>query len=238
MKYGAKMALMTTMAKMDGGMTAGTHIAPYANDNGGMTNGYAEGAFHDSRGRRHYDNGRFAPKSEMDGEAEMNRGYTAGFIRREGDDLHRPMGRVIGFTGGNEMTQNYRMDAGYNATSEMEHHPGKMELGHGKSSGGQRLSKEMAHSWVENMKHANGGSGEKWPLEHVKQVLARKGIVSDPLQYWVAMNALYSDYCSVFMKAGIGDSVDFYVDLAKAFINDSDAQPEKLARYYEYIVKH
>ena len=69
MKYGAKMALMTTMARMDE-PSAGTHMPPYANDNGGMRNGYAEGAFRDNRGRRHYDNGRFAPKSEMDGRTE------------------------------------------------------------------------------------------------------------------------------------------------------------------------
>ena len=136
------------------------------------------------------------------------------------------------------MNQNYRMDAGYRSTNEMEHRSGEMEHGHGKSSGGQRLSKEMAESWVENMKRADGGSGEKWSLEHIRQVLARKGVTSDPIQYWAAMNALYSDYCSVFMKAGIGDSVDFYVELAKAFINDPDAQPEKLAKYYEHIVKH
>lgn len=237
MKYGAKMALMTTMARMDE-PSAGTHMPPYANDNGGMRNGYAEGAFRDNRGRRHYDNGRFAPKSEMDGRAEMNGGYTAGFVRREVEDDYRPMGRVLGFAGGYEADQNYRMDAGYSMTNEMDHRSGKMEHGHGKSSGGPSLSKELAESWVENMKHANGGSGEKWTLDHVKQILARKGITSDPIQYWVAMNALYSDYCSVFAKAGVGDSVDFYVDLAKAFINDSDAQPDKLARYYEYVVKH
>ena len=28
------------------------------------------------------------------------------------------------------------------------------------------------------------------------------------------------------------------MDMAKAFMDDKDAQPDKLARYYKYIVKH
>ena len=32
--------------------------------------------------------------------------------------------------------------------------------------------------------------------------------------------------------------IEFYADMAKAFLDDKDAQPDKLARYYEYIVKH
>ena len=49
---------------------------------------------------------------------------------------------------------------------------------------------------------------------------------------------MYSDYSKVFKKYGVGDKLDFYVDMAKAFIEDKDAQPGKLRRYYTYVVKH
>ena len=31
--------------------------------------------------------------------------------------------------------------------------------------------------------------------------------------------------------------MDFYVYMSKAFLDDKDAQPDKLERYYQYIVK-
>ncbi len=56
-------------------------------------------------------------------------------------------------------------------------------------------------------------------------------------EFFVAMNMMYSDYCKVFRKFGVGDKVDFYACMAKAFLDDKDAHTDKLARYYEYVVK-
>ena len=33
------------------------------------------------------------------------------------------------------------------------------------------------------------------------------------------------------------DTIDFYVDMAKAFLDDKDAGPDKLAKYYQYVVR-
>ena len=35
----------------------------------------------------------------------------------------------------------------------------------------------------------------------------------------------------------MGGSLEFYIDMAKAFLDDKDAQPDKLMHYYESIVK-
>lgn len=64
-----------------------------------------------------------------------------------------------------------------------------------------------------------------------------KGIDCEPLQFWITMNMIYSDYVKVAKKLGM-NNVDFYACMAKAFLDDKDAQPDKLARYYEYVVKH
>ena len=45
------------------------------------------------------------------------------------------------------------------------------------------------------------------------------------------MNMMYSDYCRVAEKVG-ASSLDFYAYMAKAFLDDRDAAPNKLARYY------
>lgn len=49
--------------------------------------------------------------------------------------------------------------------------------------------------------------------------------------------SVYSDYCAVAKKHGV-NNVDFYADLAKAWLHDKDAVKDKAAAYYEYIVKH
>ena len=41
----------------------------------------------------------------------------------------------------------------------------------------------------------------------------------------------------VAKKHGVGDKIDFYADMAKSFLCDKDAPEDKLARYYEYIVR-
>jgi hypothetical protein len=33
-------------------------------------------------------------------------------------------------------------------------------------------------------------------------------------------------------------TVQFYVDMAKAFLDDEDAVKDKLAQYYRYVVRH
>ena len=38
-------------------------------------------------------------------------------------------------------------------------------------------------------------------------------------------------------NSGSGDKIDFYVDMAKAFLDDKDAGPDKLVKYYKYIVR-
>ena len=50
------------------------------------------------------------------------------------------------------------------------------------------------------------------------------------------MNMMYSDYCKAAEKVN-ANSVDFYAYMARAFLEDKDAQPDKLERYYRCIAK-
>lgn len=98
------------------------------------------------------------------------------------------------------------------------------------------FSMDTARAWTKKMKNADGTQGPHWTLEQVKQIMAQRKIGLDPVQFWVTLNMIYSDYSPVAKKHGLGGSLDFYADLAKAFLNDKDAKPEKLARYYDAIV--
>lgn len=99
------------------------------------------------------------------------------------------------------------------------------------------FTQEMADEWTSHMENEDGTVGPHWTLKQAKEAMASREIDGSPIEFWVALNATYSDLCKVFKKYGIGN-LDAYVDFAEAFwLDDKDAQPDKLARYYEYIVK-
>lgn len=232
---------------------------------GGMT--YGEARFRDRRGREHYDNGRFAPRSAMDGhdgmesrmgddgEPESRRRYrrtSDGRFRSGMDDMEDAYpGRVppvwrgeagmamnpIGFNANREVDYNYRSDAGYYPRSETESNPGQMSGG-GASSNGMKFSREAAKEWVENMDNEDGSTGPHWTMEQTKRLQTQKGIQADELEFWVVMNMMYSDYCKAVKKSSVSNPTDLYAELAKAFLMDKDAHKDKLARYWEYVVKH
>lgn len=58
----------------------------------------------------------------------------------------------------------------------------------------------------------------------------------DPMEWYVAMNAMYSDHCETAKKMGM-DKAEFYAHMAKDFLMDKDAKPHKLRRYMEHIAK-
>lgn len=128
------------------------------------------------------------------------------------------------------------------ARAEMEHDDSHQKMQIGFASGGEDevmpFSQMTAEKWTRGMENEDGSKGAHWSMDQVKNLMAQRGISGDPWEFYTALNVVYSDYSKVLKKHGVGDKLDFYVDLAKAFMDDKDAQPDKMARYYRYIVKH
>lgn len=151
---------------------------------------------------------------------------------RGGDEM-----RQIGFAAGpEEIRTKYGMDAAYHTGDEMEHRQSMTMGGYGRSEGSP-MTREMAEEWTRNMHNEDGTKGPHWTMEQVKQVMAQKGIKYDPVEFYAILNAMYSDYCAVMKKHNV-NNIDMYVALASAWLNDSDAVPNKAAMYYECIVQH
>lgn len=108
--------------------------------------------------------------------------------------------------------------------------------GHLQKEAHYTLTYEAALGWTERMKNEDGTSGPHWTMEQTEQVRKQKNIDCDPIKFFVAMNMIYSDYCKVAEKVN-ANSMDFYAYMSKAFLDDKDAQPDKLARYYHCIAK-
>lgn len=72
-------------------------------------------------------------------------------------------------------------------------------------------------------------------LRTMAQNLAKeRGIACDPNDFWAVMNMMYSDYCQVAKRQSV-DTPGFYADMAKAFLEDTDAADGKAYLYWDCI---
>lgn len=141
--------------------------------------------------------------------------------------------RMIGF--GREIYNDMRSDASVPNHREGDHMPGKHTKGGARSNMG--MDEHTAREWTSKMENEDGTKGPHWNMEQIKKVMEQRNMIGDPVEFWVAMNMMYSDYCKVAKKLGV-NSVDFYAEMAKAFLEDKDTGvPDKLTAYYENIVK-
>lgn len=104
----------------------------------------------------------------------------------------------------------------------------------------QRFDMDKAEEWVECMQSADprDHGGGRWSAAEVKPFAIQLGIPqggSKFAEFYAMMNAMYSDYCEVAKKYGV-DQTDFYADMAKAWMQDKDAEKDKTALYYQYCV--
>lgn len=96
------------------------------------------------------------------------------------------------------------------------------------------MDMETARDWTRHMHNADGSSGEHWTYEQTSKVLRDKGLDCSPAEFYAAINMMWSDYAKVAEKFGV-NTVDFWSAMAAAFLDDKDAAPGKLLRYYEAI---
>ena len=200
----------------------------------------------ENRNRRRYDDGRFAPRQEggrmeMGGtwppwneDAQMRYDgprYAGGQYRQNGDG-----NRMIGFYGGEpEYRSDYPMDMTHRGRDEYE--PRKGERMHGyagsREHGGEHLDMHTARKWVESV-------GETWTMEHTNKALQKRECKCDPLEFWVMVNALKSDFPKLAMKYGGNhtEPLDFFADMAMEWLEDKDARPGKAKNYYRFVVEH
>ena len=207
----------------------------YARDDYGVDN-----RFRDRRGREHYDNGRFAPRNGMD---ERMGGDDGGSDYRGGGDYRResrpekrtgePAMNIIGFDRRPEIPMNYEARVDYKSESDMDHKGGGMMRG---GAVGTMFDEETAHEWTRKMHNEDGTKGEHWNMDQVKKLMVQRGVQYNLPEVYAIINSLYSDYCKVFKKYGF-NSPEAYLDLAIAWLNDSDAVEDKAMAYYECIVK-
>lgn len=106
---------------------------------------------------------------------------------------------------------------------------------------GMEFDRETAERWVKGMEGTdpNHPRGGKWTAEALKPLAQKNGFPTDGPEFWefyAMANAMYSDYAATAKRYGIS-SPEFYAELARDFIHDADAEPDKVERYYKYIAR-
>lgn len=104
---------------------------------------------------------------------------------------------------------------------DAEHHP-------------EHLSKADAELWTSHMKNSDGTVGAHWTFEQTQDVAKQRNITCDQNDFWAVMNMMYSDYCQVAKRQSV-DTPGFYADMAKAFLEDTDAVDGKAYLYWDCI---
>lgn len=85
---------------------------------------------------------------------------------------------------------------------------------------------------AEEIVHRMRPKGQMWSYEQVKDYIHKKGIEDDCVSWYLVMNMCYNDYYGTAKMYGLQNEVDFYFNLAKDFIEDPDAEPHKVAKYF------
>ena len=129
------------------------------------------------------------------------------------------------------------MFAGYEGREEMSRRQGGgYDIGQGPRVM-PVFNRQMAEEWVSQMRNSDGTRGPHFSVEKAKEVMKQYNVDCDPMEFWVVLNFLYSRY-DQGLKKNNASTLELYACLSKAWIEDQDAVPNKLAAYYTYVVKH
>lgn len=98
----------------------------------------------------------------------------------------------------------------------------------------EQLTEEAATAWVSKLKNTDPEHpvGPKWSRETLKPIAMKNGFTTPEkqLEFWVVMNMMYSDYAETAKKNGVS-TMDFFADMAKAWMKDKDSVEHKTAAY-------
>ena len=112
---------------------------------------------------------------------------------------------------------------------------GEMEYG--------KMSEKDIEKWSESLVNSDGTRGKHFKKDQLEHILKQSNIdvkrFGGAQVFCMAVNMMYADYCAAARKFGV-DVPEFYVDMAKAFLEDKDfhGEPEeKLWLYYKCIAE-
>lgn len=95
-----------------------------------------------------------------------------------------------------------------------------------------KLAYKIPQDEAERIVKAMRPRGQYWSYNQIKDYLAEKGIDKDCVTWYLVMNMTYNDNYDTAKAYGHQNDVEFFFHLAKDFIEDPDAKPYKVEKYF------
>ena len=96
----------------------------------------------------------------------------------------------------------------------------------------ERLAYRIPKDEAERIVRAMRPKGQYWSYTQVMDLVKSKGVASDWVNWYLVMNMVYNDFCATAKHFGLQNDVEFFYHLAKDFIEDPDAKPMKVEKYF------
>lgn len=91
-----------------------------------------------------------------------------------------------------------------------------------------KIGRDEAEQIVRSMRP----KGQAWSYDQVVEVVKERGITNNFCNWYMVMNMVYNDFMNTARSYGMQNDVDFFFSLAKDFIEDPDAKPLKVEKYF------
>lgn len=106
---------------------------------------------------------------------------------------------------------------------------------------GPHFNEQCAKKAVAKMENEDGSKGPHWSLEETATIATQygvnlKGEKFNKYDWFVALNMVRSDFYRAIVNITNSDHVKYFVELAKAWLNDKDIDEGKMWLYYKYVM--
>lgn len=91
-----------------------------------------------------------------------------------------------------------------------------------------RIPKDEAEDIVRRM----SPRGQYWSFNQAKEFVQDHGVVDNWVNWYLVLNMAYNDYYDTAKAFGLQNDPEFYYNIAKDFIEDPDAKPLKVEKYF------
>lgn len=91
-----------------------------------------------------------------------------------------------------------------------------------------RIPEDEAESIVRRM----SPRGQHWSYNQVKDFVESHGIKGDWINWYLVLNMCYNDYYDTAKAFDLQNDPEFFFSLARDFIEDADAKPLKVEKYF------
>ena len=94
------------------------------------------------------------------------------------------------------------------------------------------LAYKIPKDEAENIVRRMIPKGQYWTFNQAKEFVQNHGITHDWVNWYLILNMVYNDYYDTAKTFGLQNDPEFYFSLAKDFIDDPDAKPLKVEKYF------